>query len=317
MPRSRSTFGPLDTALFVALSLMWGLSFLFIKVAVTEIPASWVVVARTGVGAVALLAIVLIRRRRLPRGAVAWLHLLVLATVGTALPWGAVAWAQRSIPSGLSSLLNSFVPAATLITAAIVGLERVTPARLMGLALATAGTAIIVGGEVGASGEQVLAAAIVFGATLLYGSTAVYAKRYVSGRSGPLAIALGQVLLAFAVSLPTAIAIDGVIDVRALSPDALLAAAGLGFFGTGLAFATFYTLIERVGATNATMVTYAMPIVGVTAGWLVLGESFGLGALLGGPMTIAGIWLIQRDRAPSTSDADDEPTGEPALVTER
>lgn len=296
MPRTtRSTFTLADAGLFAALSAAWGLSFLFIKVAVGALSPLWVVACRTVIGAVVLLVIMRLRGRRLPTGGPIWGHLLVLATIGNAIPWAMVAAAQRAIPSGMAAVVNSLVPLSTLVIAAVVGLERMSVRRTVGLALAVLGTVIVVSGELGAPGAPA-AVVVLAGATLLYGASAVYAKRHVSGRHPPLAVAAGQVLLAALVSVPIAWVVGPMPAWSALDGAVIGSVLMLGAAGTGLAFLLFYLLIERVGATNATMVTYVIPVVGVTAGWLVLDERVGLELLLGAAAILVGVWLAQRAR---------------------
>jgi drug/metabolite transporter (DMT)-like permease len=265
---------------------------------------AWIVAIRTGVGGAVLVVLLRVRGRPWPRGATMWRHLLVLAVLGNAVPWGAVAWAQQSIPSGLSAVVNSLVPLSTLVVAAAVGVERLSVRRVFGLLAALAGTAVVVAGEVGAP-ERTVAVIVVAAATLLYGSTAVYAKRYVSDRLPALSVAAGQVLLACVVTLPVAAVLGPTPRVTALSAGAVWSLLALGAVGTGLAFLLFYLLIERVGATSTTMVTYLIPVVGVAAGWLLLGERLGPNVLVGAVLILVGVTLAQRQRVA------DEPAAAP------
>jgi len=285
-------FAPVDVGLLLLLSGMWGLSFLFIELALRELGPIWIVAGRTSVGGVILLAILLLRGTGLPRGRDLWLRLAMLGVVNNALPWAAVAWAQQRLPSGLTGLLMAIVPTSTLLVAAVVGLERITPRRLAGLLLALGGVAVIVGGDVEQPG-RILAVLAVILATLGYASGAVFAKSQVSGRAPPLTIATGQVLSAAVATLPAAWLLEGRPAVTSLSPTTLGAVALLGALGTGLAFLVFYVLVARVGATNATLTTYLIPIVAVAAGTLFLDERLGLSALVGGALILIGIWLAQ------------------------
>lgn len=293
-----SSFTPADAGLLLALAAMWGFSFLFIKVAVEELSPIEVVAGRTLVGAAVLLVILRVRRRRLPRGWVIWGHLMVLASFGNAIPWAIFAWAEESISSGLASVINSLMPATTLAVAAAVGLERLTARKVGGLALAFAGTAIVVSGELGTPGRLFAVLGAVT-ATVFYAGATVYTKRFVSGREAPMALATGQVLGAAVLSTVAALVLEPVPDVGTLSWGITGSVVLLGAFGTGLAFLVFYALIERVGATNASMVTYLIPVVGLLAGWLILDESFGAHVLVGAGVIVAGIWLAQRERRPS------------------
>lgn len=223
--------------------------------------------------------------------------MLIIGAVNNALPWTAVAWAQQSLPSGLTALLMALVPMSTLLVSAAIGSERLTGPRVAGLLLAMVGVGLIVGGDVDEPG-RLLAVGAVVSATLLYALGAVYAKRQLSGVWPPLVIATGQVLAASAVSLPLAMVFGGRVALAGLELPVIGAVAALGAFGTGFAFVLFYTLIERVGATNATLTTYLIPVVAVIAGVLVLGESIGLAALAGGATIVIGILLTQRATYP-------------------
>lgn len=295
-PAARSVFTPRDVALFALLSASWGLSFLFIKVTVEAMTPLWVVAGRTAVGGIVLLLVLHARGGRLPRGAVVWAHLLVLATVGNALPWGAVAWAQQAIPSGLAAVVNSLVPASTLLVAAATGVEDLTLRRVTGLLVALAGTVVVVSGELGAPGRLV-SLLVVAGATLMYGIATVYAKRFVSGRLPPLTIAAGQVALAGALSVPVAWLVGPTPAWTEVGPGVLVSLLTLGAVGTGLAFLLYYVLIGRVGPTNTTMVTYVVPVIGLAAGALLLGERVGVHVPIGGVVILGGIYLAQRTGA--------------------
>lgn len=288
-----SSFSPADAGILLLLASMWGFSFLFIKVGVAEVSPLWVVASRTTVASLILLVVLRIRGRRLPRSLGVWINLLVLAAASNILPWAIVAWAEQFIPSGVAAVLNSLTPLVTLAVAALIGLERMTGTKVAGLVIALVGTALIVSGELTIAGRAVPALAVV-GATLFYAIGAVYAKRFVSGTEPPLVIATGQVVVASVVSVPIAWAVGPTPVWTELSLAAVGSLVALGALGTGIAFLLFYMLIERVGATNATMVTYLIPVVGLVAGWAILGEEFGPHVLVGAAVIVTGIWLAQR-----------------------
>lgn len=293
-------YGPVEVAVLLLLSSSWGLSFLFIEVALRGLPPLWIVAARTVVGGGVLLVVLTARGRRLPNNWRFWRQVLVIGSVNNALPWTAIAWAQQSLPSGLTALLMALVPMSTLLVSAAIGAERLTRLRVAGLLVAMVGVGLIVGGDVDEPG-RLLAVGTVMSATLLYAFGTVYAKRRLSGAWPPLVIATGQVLAASAVSLPLALVIGGRPLLADLELPVVAAVVALGALGTGLAFVLFYTLIERVGATNATLTTYLIPVVAVIAGVVVLGESIRVASLVGGATIVVGIWLTQRATYPATT----------------
>ncbi len=279
--------------MLLVLASMWGLSFLFIEIALRGFGPMWIVVGRTGVGGVVLFAVLRLRGHRMPDSARMWGRLLILGVVTNAVPWSAVAWAQQSLPSGLVALLMAAVPSSTLVVSAMVGLERFTVTRVVGLTLALSGVGLTVAADLGDPGRLV-AIAVIIVATMMYASGAVFASQRVSGTASPLTIATGQVVTAFLVTVPVALLIDPLPDPGDWTPAILGAVIALGALGTGFAFLVFYTLIERVGATNTTLVTYLIPLVAVVAGAVVLGERLGLPALFGGMLIVGGVWLAQR-----------------------
>jgi drug/metabolite transporter (DMT)-like permease len=291
----RSTFAPVDVALLVSLALMWGLSFMFIKVAVDVVAPLWIVAARCVVGAAILLVVLRVRRMALPRGWRTWRDLTILAALGNAVPWGLMAWATQFMPSGLVAVVNALAPTSTLLIAILVGLESPSLRRFAGLVVALCGTFLAVSSDLGAPGT-VLAVLAVASATVCYGGGTVYAKTRVSGNHPPLAIATGQVAMAAVLAVPAAALTSPFPVVGDITPAIAGSLTALGALGTGTAFLAFYTLIARVGATNSIMVTYLIPVVALLAGAIVLGEALTLVVIGGTALTIGGVWLAQRER---------------------
>lgn len=296
--RRRSEFTPADAATLGALALVWGFNFLFISLAIAGLTPLWVVAGRTAIGAVLLLAVLGVTGIALPRGKAAWGHLAFLAIPSNVVPWTMVAWAQQTLPSGLTGVLYSLIPLTTFLAAALVRLERLTVRKSVGLVVALAGTAAVVGGDIGAPG-RILAMATVLVAVMLLAGGAVYAKWFVSGRVDPLPMAAGQIAVAAVVSAALALWLDPLPGARDLTSSVIFGIVALGVLCTGLAFLLYYRLIERVGATNAASVTYLTPLIALVAGWALLGEEVGLSLLFGAAAIIGGLWYGQRTAPPT------------------
>lgn len=286
---------PADVGLLAALASMWGLSFLFIAVAVTALSPLWIVTARTAVGVTTLSAILAVRGRKLPRDLSSWGHLVVLGLLSNAVPWTAIAFALQSIPSGTAALLMALIPISTLAMGAVLRLERLTPDRVAGLLVALAGVAAIVMGDIDDPG-RLIGIATIIGVTIVYSLGGLYARHFLSGWHRPLVIATGQVIVAGLMTLPAALLFAPRPDMAAIDGAVVTSIVALGALGTGLAFLAFYMLIERVGPTNAALVNYLIPLVAVIAGWVVLDERLHPAAIVGGFLVVAGIWLSQRRR---------------------
>lgn len=298
----RSSFTAPDLGLLVVLSVMWGMSFLFIKVALDAVAPLWIVASRCVVGAAVLVVVLRIRGVRLPRGRRIWCDLAFLGALGNVVPWGLMAVATQHLPTGLVAVVNALAPTSTLLIAAVAGLERLTVRRVVGLLVALVGTTVAVSSDLGAA-ERVLAVLAVGLATVAYGIATVYAKQRVSGKHPPLAIATGQVATAMVLSVPVALVAAPAPDLGAVTPAIVASLLALGLFGTGMAFLAFYTLVERVGPTSAILVTYLIPVVALLAGAVVLGEALTVVVVVGTALTIGGVYLAQRERAPTSVEA--------------
>ncbi|AXV07867.1 Permease of the drug/metabolite transporter (DMT) superfamily [Euzebya pacifica] len=296
-----SAFTTRDALLLLLLALFWGNSFLFVKLAVDVIPPTWIVAGRLTIGGILVSLIVVARARlrgdndlRLPRGWRALGALLLIGSFGSGLPWALQAWGQQYLDSGLMAVLNSTTPAATLALAVAAGQERLYRSRVLGLLIAILGSVIIVGGEVQAGGP-ILALLAAVGSTVGYGFGTVMTRAAVSGRFRPLPATAVQLVLGAGVLTMLALGTSGPPPPAWDLPLVpVLALSALGLLGTGLAFLIYFTLIERVGATNASMVTYIVPVVGLISGALVRGERFGANVLIGAVVLIGGVWLAQR-----------------------
>lgn len=294
VPTSRSSFSPGDAGLLLVLALMWGNSFLFIKTAVASVPPPWIVAGRLTLGGLLLLGIAAVRRQALPRTRRDLVLLAVVGVVGAAMPWSGQAWAQQFLDSGIVAVLNATTPGATLTIAVLVGQESLHPRRVLGLLVAVAGSLVIIGGEIG-GGSSAAALAIAAIAPFGYGAGSVLTRARVSGRIAPLPAAAVQLGLAAVFATSVALAAAGRPPAAAtLPPVAALSVVALGIVGTGLAFLVYFILIQRVGATNASMVTYLVPVVGLVSGALVRGERFGPNVLAGAGLLVVGVWLAQR-----------------------
>jgi drug/metabolite transporter (DMT)-like permease len=293
--RSASAFRARDATLLLVLALVWGHSFFFIKIAVAAMPPAWIVTGRMLIGGLTLLGLALALGHRVPRDKETLGTLAIVGLSGCSLPWFGQAWAQRSLDSGLVAVLNACTPLATLVIAVLAGQETLRKRRVLGIGIAIAGTLIVVGGEVNA-GRSLPALIVAILATTGYAFAAVFTRARISGKVPSLPAAAVQLVIGGLALVPVALALNGPPP-AAVSPAVVGAEAALGLFGTGIAFLIYFTLIERVGATNAAMVTYLVPIVGLACGALYRGEHFGPNVLIGALALITGVWLAQREPA--------------------
>ena len=278
----------------VLLGAVWGITPMLIHLVVDHVAPLWLVTGRVWSGLAVVLVVLRLRGARLPRDPRVWLHLTVLGTVGTALPWVLMGWAQQSMSPSLAAVLAAPLPATTMALAVAGRVERVTPARVAGVALALFGTLAIVGGELGGrTPVRALVAATV--CTLLFSFGTVYAKRHLRGQPG-ITVAAGQLVPAALVVLPAALLADGVPQWSGVPLAAWVAWLAMGALSTGLAYAIFYAIVDRSGPTTAQLACYVAPPVGALAGWLLLREPLTSRTLMGMAIVTAGVWVSQLQR---------------------
>jgi drug/metabolite transporter (DMT)-like permease len=283
-----------DLLYLLLLASIWGTSFLTIKVSLRSFSPVQNTVIRMWLGAVALLAFSLIRRSRLPREPIVWLHLTALAAVANVVPYFMFALAEQRIDSAVAGVLNATTPIWTALIAFTIGTEEVGGRKLAGLILGFAGAVVIF--EPWNSGSQVATwsgvACLV--AAACYGMGFVYAARNLRGRGlTPLSLSTGQVSASALLSL-LLIPFMGWPE-PVFRADAVLALLALGILGTGIAYVINFRLIANRGASGAALVTYLIPVVAVIAGSVTLRERIGLNVILGAAVVLTGVGLIRSD----------------------
>jgi drug/metabolite transporter (DMT)-like permease len=303
----------LTWAWFVSLALIWGSSFLFIKIGLDEgLPPLTLVAYRLGIATLFLAVLVRLTGGRVPRSADALRRIATLALLNVAIPFVLITWGAQFIPSAVTSIFNATVPLFTIVIAAFVlHDEPITLNRLAGLAIGFVGAVLLASPNLGAGGSEDDGSALVgelavAGGALSYAVASVYARHRITGRplvddpqTGPRAptpieIALPQVAIAGAVILALTMAMErpaeGLIRVPG-SPAAWLAVAWLGVLGSGVAYLLYFGLIRSWGATRTTLVTYALPVVGIALGVIVLSEELHPAEIVGAVLIIGGLVL--------------------------
>ena len=271
-----------------------GIRLLLIRTAVQGMTPLWLVSGRTLAGFVVLLVVQQARHVALPRDARTWFHLAFLAVPGNVVPWTLVAWAQQTITSSMTAILYALLPVVTLVISLAIAAEPFSLRKTAGILVAVAGSVFVVQTDVHTVPNEGAAITAVVVAVVLLASGAVYAKRFVTPVLPALPMATGQIGIAWLASTASAAALDGWPRLEGLTVPVVASVLALGALGTGVAFVLYYALIGRVGATNATLVTYLIPVVAVLAGWLILREPVRPLMVLGCTVTLAGVWFSQR-----------------------
>jgi drug/metabolite transporter (DMT)-like permease len=277
--------------LFVAMSVIWGLPYLLIRVSVREVSPAFLVFVRT-TGAGLLLAPFVVRRGALGPLLARWKPLVLYTLVELALPWWFLFSAEKRVTSSLAGLLVAAVPIAGAVIARLTGTDRLDRRRLAGLALGMVGAGALVGFDVGRS--SLLAASSFLVIVTGYALGPWILARYLSG------VASASVILASLVLCAAAYAPFAIVQAprHRVGADAILSMAGLTVVCTALAFTIFFALIKEVGPMRATVITYVNPAVAVVLGVVVLGESFGWATGVGFVAVLGGSLLATRSLRP-------------------
>ena len=270
--------------LLAALALIWGSSFMFIKVAVRQLDPSTLILGRLGLAAVTLAVVVPFLARSPWRDVrTHWRWLLVVGLLNTAVPFWLLSWGETRIDSGLASIIQASVPIFNALLAfGFFHEQRVTGPKLLGVLVGFVGVALLVGAQ---PHGKVLAAFAVVGMALCYACGGLLTRRLLADARAEVT-ALGTTTVAALVAVP-----GGVAQATAPSWGAAASVVVLGVVGTALAYLLFFTIIVRAGAAYASLVTYLVPPVALTYGALFLGEHFGLTAFGGLALIFAGVAL--------------------------
>jgi drug/metabolite transporter (DMT)-like permease len=275
-------------AMLIGLALIWGASFMFIKVAVRELTPATLILGRLGLAALTLAFVVpfaIGARTTLAELRANWRWLSVVALVNTAIPFWLLSWGETRIDSGLASIMQAAVPIFNAVIAFGFFREvRVTGIRLAGVAVGFLGVALLVSAQ---PHGKVLGALAVVGMALCYGAGGLLAGRHLRSLS-PLVVALGTTAVAATVALPA-----GVLQAPHHDPGwkVILSVVALGVPGTAIAYLLFFGMVSGVGAAFASLVTYLVPPIALAYGAVFLGERFGAAAFGGLALILGGVAL--------------------------
>lgn len=284
---------------FAALGLIWGFSFLFMKVGNEAFAPLQVTLGRMVFGTAVLATVVAVKRERLPRGGRTWLHLTVAAFLLNALPFTLFATAEKTIPSMLAGICNAATPLfAMLVSVVALSEDRPSRQRFAGVGLGFVGVLTVLGAWQGFSGQDPKGTLMALTAAASYAVGWAYVRRTLTGSgSSHLAMSASQLALG---ALQLLLVTPFFTSVPSSYPArSVLAVLALGALGTGIAFLVQYGLVAEKGPTIGSMVTYLIPIVATAAGVLLLGESLSWNEPVGAVVILVGAALTQRRPKPA------------------
>ena len=275
-------------------ALIWGASFMFIKVELDAgIAPVHVALLRCVFGAAALLAVLAATGDRLPRERGLYRHLVVVAALMNAAPFLLFAYGETEVSSLLAGIFNALTPLLTLLFSfVLLPDEPPTAQKVAGLLVGFLGVLVVLAPWEGAGGTSLLGALACIGAAACYGLAFPYLRRHLSGRPetavaiSAAQVSLGAILLVF-------LAPVGALPDDPPGLDAWGSILALGALGTGVAYILNFNVVRAAGAQTASMVTYLVPVFAVLLGVVILGEEVTWHEPLGGALIVAGVALAQ------------------------
>lgn len=304
-PSSAPAMGPREWGLLLLLSVLWGGSFFFGKIAVGEWPPLMVVESRCVLAAGALYLVLRARGLDLAVGGSMWRAFFGMGLLNNLIPFCLIFWSQTQLPSGLSAILNATTPVFGVLVAHCFGHnERATPLKLAGVLAGLCGVAILMGPDALAGfGGPLLAQLAGLGAALSYGFSGLYGRRF--RELPPLVTATGQLTATSVMMLPVVLVFAPPWALPVPSLQAAGALVALALVSTALAYVIFFQIMRRAGATNAMLVTFLIPVSAILLGVGLLGESLMPRHLAGMAAIFLGLALIDgrilRALRPSTA----------------
>jgi len=289
-----SGMGPIEWALLLVLSVLWGGSFLFIKLGLRELPPLTFVFGRVFLAALALALYLRVRGIRIPRDAPTWRAFFGMGLLNNLIPFTLLFWGETRIGGGLASILNATTPIFSIILAHLLTAdEKITPRKFGGILLGFAGVFVLIGGGlIHHAGGPLMAMVACLGAALSYGLAGVFGRRFRRMGVAPALGAFGQTVTSSCMMLPIALAFEHPWVLPMPGPLTWAALLGLALLCTALGYILFFRILAAGGAVNSSLVTLLVPVSGVLLNSLFLGERLGPSQFAGMVAILCGLLVM-------------------------
>lgn len=279
---------------FVGMGLIWGSSFLFMKVALEGVSFTQIAWSRVVLGALVLGVFMLIGKHKLPKEPIIWVHFTVIAIFNCTIPHLLFAWAEQHVSSSLAAIYNSITPIATAVMVTLVfHVEKLTRNQLVGVVVGITGVLLVIGPwQTGTLTGDLYGQLACIVAGSCYGVAIGYLRKFISHRPIPgttvAFMNIGMAAVIMIVLTPVMVLSPVKLDFWVVSSLLLL-----GGLGSGLAYIWNISVLRAWGPTSSSTVTYLLPVVGIVLGVLVLGETFTWNQPLGALLVMLGIVFTQ------------------------
>lgn len=290
-----------EWGMLAGLSVIWGGSFFFSKVALGELPPLSVVLGRVALAALTLAGVLSVTGVTFPRGREAWRTFAIMGMFNNIVPFGLIFWGQTHIASALASIMNATTPLFTALAAHLLTRdERLTPGKIVGIFLGFAGVVVMVGPQLmggfqiglGLDG-QTLGQLACLGAAVSYALSGIYGRRFAQMGLAPAQIAFGQLSASAMMLLPVVMLVDMPWMLPVPGLKTVSAMVALAVVSTAFAYIIFFRLMARAGATNVSLVTFLIPPSAILLGVGLLGERLTQEEVVG--MGLIGLGLVAID----------------------
>ncbi len=279
----------------ITLSILWGGSFFFVKIALNDLPIFTIVFLRVALGSLLLLIFTTIKKKKLPNSKIIWFHFIVMGVLNNVIPFTLIVSAQKYIDSGFASILNATTPFFTIIIAHLFTKdESLSLKKVLGIIIGLSGVTILIGYKSIFSGKNELVGAIfMLIAALSYAFAGVWGKRFKSLKMDPIIISTGQLICSSVLLLPITLVVDKPWTLSLPSGQTWLAILGVALFSTSIAYIIYFKLLSSSGATNVLLVTLLIPVSALLLGVTILSEVFYIQYIYG--IIIIGLGLVVLD----------------------
>jgi drug/metabolite transporter (DMT)-like permease len=281
-----------DWAALGVLSLIWGATFLFGRIAIAELPPLTLTLARVAIAAIVLNIVLIFMSTNYRQTQTMWTNFAIMGVLNNIIPFGLIFYGQQEIGAGLASIINAMTPIWTLIIAHLATSdEKMSSQKTLGILFGFAGVGVLIGLDAfDGFGSSVVAQIAVLGATISYGFAAVFGRRFVG--VPPVQTARGQLTMSSLILLPLALFIDQPWTLQAPSTPTILSVLALAIVCTAFAYILYFRILQSAGAVNAALVTFLIPPSAILLGILFLGETLALREIAGIVLIMTGLIII-------------------------
>ena len=289
---AKLAMGRTEWTLLIILSVLWGGSFFFAKIALAEIPPLTLVLLRVSIAASALYLFLRITGRVLPKSASLWGMFAMMGLLNNLIPFCLLFWGQTHIGAGLASIFNALAPVFTVIVAHVfLTDEKLTFGKGIGVICGLLGVAVLIGLDMskGLGLWTILAMTGCLIAALAYGFASVYGRRFGERRIDPFTVAFGQLACTTVMMIPVAFLTEAPLGIGVPSTGSIAAVLMLALASTALGYVIFFRILARGGATNISLVAFLIPVSAILLSALFLGERLSANHVAGMGMIFLGL----------------------------